>query len=104
MPLQLLDDQPELADLAVTALFVGDEIAQQPLQQLRIGRQIVKVDAHASTLRCGADSINPDAVYRGLRPAVAEQTLHPARCGFQRRSGIRQFTPSSSMPSCVRLN
>ena len=78
MALQLLDDQPELLNLAVAALLIGNQIAHQPLQEFRVGRQIVKVDAHARILRATPDSMNPKSI-NVIRfwEGVAAQTLNP---------------------------
>ena len=75
LALQLLDDQAQLLDLAVTALLVRDEITDKPLQQLRIGWQVIEIDAHADTLRGGTDwLIRPGSIPCGFYWAVAEWT------------------------------
>jgi hypothetical protein len=89
--LQLLDDQPELLDLAVAPLHVADEVAHQLLQQARIIGQGVEIEAHAQYLTMrrrfdesiavvmtrdsrgcgGADSVSPRARDASAAPACA---------------------------------
>ena len=49
--LQLLDDQPELLDLPVAALHVGDEVPHEALQQAWIIGQGVEIDKHVPLYR-----------------------------------------------------
>jgi hypothetical protein len=44
--LELVNDQPELVDLTIAPILLGDQVTDQLMKQRRVAWQVVEVEAH----------------------------------------------------------